>query len=131
MANKRKNALIALVAFILIIAALLGVYFITREKPNEGTKTVSVEIVYDDTDKTVSLSTDAEYLGDALIEENLIEGENSAYGLFVTAADGRTADDSAQEWWCITKGGEYVDTGIDATVISDGDKYELTLKTGW
>lgn len=131
MANKRKNTVISLVVFVLVIAALLGVYLITREKPNENVKTVSVEIVYDDTDKTVSLSTDAEYLGEALIENGLIEGEENAYGLFVTAADGRTADSDKQEWWGLTKDGEFVDTGVYMTVINDGDKYELTLQIGW
>lgn len=45
--------------------------------------------------------------------------------------DGYTADESAQEWWCLTKGGQSVNTGVDSTPIADGDAFELTLTTGW
>jgi len=44
---------------------------------------------------------------------------------------GRKADESKQEWWCITKGGESVSTGVDLINISDKDKYELTLMEGY
>ena len=43
--------------------------------------------------------------------------------------DGETAQDSLRQWWCITKGGEKVDTGVDATPIADGDHFELTMST--
>ena len=43
--------------------------------------------------------------------------------------DGVEADDSKSQWWCITKDGEQVNTGVDATPIEDGDHYELTLST--
>ena len=49
----------------------------------------------------------------------------------ILTVDSETADDAAQQWWCITKGGEMVNTAIDATPIYDGDKFELTLKEGY
>ena len=45
--------------------------------------------------------------------------------------DGETADESIQQWWCITKGGEMLMTGVDDTMIADGEAYEFTLTTGW
>ena len=129
--KKKKNGLLWLIALIIVIAALLCVYFLTREKPNENLKNITVEIIYDDVDKTVPIKTEAEYLSGAMEEKGLIEGEESAYGLFITAVDGRVADDSIQEWWCITKGGTMLDTGADTTVIADGETYEFTLTTGW
>ncbi len=65
------------------------------------------------------------------MDEALVEGENGAYGLFITSVDGETADDSNQEWWCITKEGGQVNTSADQTPIADGDKYELTLMIGY
>ena len=43
------------------------------------------------------------------------------------AVDGETAQDSLNQWWCVTKGGERVNTGADLTPIADGDRFELTL----
>ena len=131
MTNKKKIAIVSIIAFILIIAALLGIYFATREQPSEGDKTITVDIIYDDVIKTVELNTDAENLGDAMMAEGLMEGSEGPYGIYVTAVDGRVADESIQEWWNITKDGEYVDTGVDLTIITDGDNYEFTLQTGW
>ena len=74
---------------------------------------------------------DEEYLGPALQSEGLIDGTQSEFGLYITTVDGYTADESAQEWWCLTKGGQSVNTGVDSTPIADGDAFELTLTTGW
>ena len=59
------------------------------------------------------------------------EGTESAYGLFITTVDGETADDSLQQWWCITRSGEMLSTGADQTPIADGEQYELTLTEGY
>ena len=31
----------------------------------------------------------------------------------------------------VTKGGEMLMTGVDDTMIADGESYEITLTTGW
>ena len=48
--------------------------------------------------------------------------------MFITEVDGETAEDSSQQWWCITKGGSTVNTSADQTPIEDNDAFELTLK---
>lgn len=80
---------------------------------------------------TKTISTDAEFLRGALEQENLIAGDESQYGLFVKTVNGITADDANQEWWCFTKGGETLFTGVDTTPIADGDKFEITLTVGY
>ncbi len=98
----------------------------------EALKTVTVEVVSaDQSKKSFKIETDEEYLRGALEQEKLVEGTESEYGLFVKTVNGYTADDSKQEWWCITKGGQTVETGVDTTPISDGDKFELTLTVGY
>ena len=40
-------------------------------------------------------------------------------------------DDANQEWWCFTKGGESVNTGVDSTPVADGDAFEITFTVGY
>ena len=51
--------------------------------------------------------------------------------MFIKTVNGYTVDDDKQEWWCITKSSEAVFEGIENIKINDGDKYEITLKTGY
>jgi hypothetical protein len=99
---------------------------------NEGPITVSFDVIVDgQTQKTHVAETEADNLGDFLRESGIVEGENSEYGLYITTVDGVTADESNEEWWCVTKKGESVQTGVDSTPIADGDKFELTLMNGF
>ena len=130
--RQTKKILFGIVALLLVIGALCFVYTRFAAKPVEGSKTITVAVVHGDgSQKGFELSTDAEYLRQALEEENLIAGEESQYGLFLQTVDGETADESLQQWWCITKDGESLNTGVDTTPVFDGDAFELTLKTGW
>ncbi len=131
MQKKNRTLVIGAVVLAVLVAAMALVYVFTRPATDKGDKTLSIQIVYDRVDKTVEIHTDAEYLGEALEQENLIQGEQGQYGIYIKAVDGRQADGSQQEWWCITKGGEIVMTGADETPIADGDTYELTLKKGY
>jgi hypothetical protein len=113
-----------------IITAMLVTYYSHKPTAQKGSKEVIIEVVVpDEKSQEFSMYTDAQYLGEALTEVNFIKGETSEYGLFITEVKGRVADSSKKEWWCITKDGADVYTGVDQTPIADGDHYELTLKT--
>lgn len=128
----RKKALLGIGALVCAAAVLLAVYLAFRPQAQQGEKTITVEVIVgDETTATHTIVTEEEYLRGALDQENMVSGEEGPYGLFLTTVDGVTADDTKQEWWCVTKGGAQVDTAVDATPIADGDRYELTLKTGW
>ena len=119
----------ALVAACLLAAVL---YIQTRPETTAGAKTIDVVVVHGDgTQASFQYQTDAQYLGDVLTENGLVEGSESSYGLFITTVDGETADDSLQQWWCITREGEMLSTGADQTPIADGEQYELTLTEGY
>ena len=127
----RKKLLIGCGA--LVVACLLAavLYIQTQPGTTEGAKAIDVVVVHGDgTEATFQYQTDAEYLGDVLTENGLVEGTESSYGLFITTVDGETADDSLQQWWCITREGEMLSTGADQTPIADGERYELTLTKG-
>lgn len=129
--SKKKKILAAIVLLVLIAAAVTA-YIALRPSAVEGDKTIAVQVVHGDgSTEDFSVSTDAEYLRGALEQEGLVSGTESEYGLFVTTVDGETADDAAQEWWCFTKGGESLTTGVDTTPIADGERYEITLTVGW
>jgi len=126
---KNKKLIIGLaIGLIALIAVFAGVYFMTRPETQEGAKNISVMVVYKDkSDKDFKINTDAEYLSDALLEEGLVtEEEHNGTGMY-TVIDGQKADYNVdQSWWCVTKGGEMTNAGMDELAISDGDKYEIT-----
>ena len=114
-----------------LIAAMALCTGCAGETTQSGEKTITVEVVLPDETVTHTITTDAEYLRGALEEKSLIAGDESEYGLFVKTVAGVTADDGNQEWWCFTKGGETLFTGVDTTPITDGDKFEITLTVGY
>ena len=128
----RKGTLIAAVVVVLLAAALLTGYFLLRPGTQAGEKGLTIQVVHGDgSGRAFSLETGEEYLGPALTEAGLVRGSQGEYGLFLETVDGETADQTAQQWWCVTKGGEQVMTGVDTTPIADGEQYELTLMVGW
>ncbi len=130
--KKNKQIILAVAALFVAAAALFGVYRFTRGNTVEGAKTITIDVIHKDaSSKTFEYHTDREYLGEVLADEALASGEEGPYGLFITTVDGETADDAAQEWWCITKNQEMLNTSADQTPITDGDNYELTLTVGY
>lgn len=129
--KKKTKVLVAVLALVAAVAVLTGVYLALRPATQQGGKAVAVTVVAGEHTATHQLQTDAEYLGQALLDAGLVEGEDGPYGLYITAADGVRADDAKQQWWCLTKGSAPVSTGVDATPIADGDQFELTLTTGY
>ena len=98
----------------------------TDTELGEGSKTVYVEVVVEDNSVTFTIHTDRTILGDALVDHNLVEGEQGAYGLYVKKVNGITADyDVDHSYWGFYKNGEYLLTGVDTTEFTDGDHYEL------
>lgn len=134
MENKKpmnKKLLAGVLALVLVVAALIGVYFTTRPATSAADKTITATVVANGEEEAFTIHTDEEYLRGALESIDLIAGEESEYGLFVTTVNGITADDANQEWWCFTKGGESLNTGVDSTPIADGDAFEITLTVGY
>ena len=101
-----------------------------KAEADEVTITVSVTHA-DGSEKEFVITTAALNLREALEQENLVQGDESEYGLFVTTVDGEGTDSDKQEWWCFTKGGEMMMTGVDDTLIADGDHYEIVFTVGW
>lgn len=130
--KKQKSTLIALIALVVVIAVAGLCYLKFKPGTTEGSKEITVKVsALDQGEETFTYQTDAEYLGEVLTDKKLIEGEKGQYGMFITAANNVKADESKQQWWCITKSGERVNTSVDQTPIQDGEQYELTLTEGY
>ena len=125
-----KKTVMAVAALALAAALMLGLWYFTRPQSQAGEKTIVVQVVHgDQSTKDFTCQTDAETLGEVLVEEKLAQGEEGPTGLFVTVVDGEEAQDSLRQWWCVTKGGEMLNTGVSSTPIADGDHFELTMST--
>ena len=121
-----KKAWLPAAALVVVALLLLGLWYVNRPQEQAGDKTITVEVVHaDESSREFTYQTSEEFLGPVLIEEGLVQGEESTYGLFITTVDGETAE--GNQWWCITQDGQMVETGADTTPIADGDHFELTM----
>lgn len=92
----------------------------------EGETTIDVVVEAGEKSIVVTINTDAKNLEDAITGVDLVQGDQSEYGLFIKVVNGITADyDVDQSYWSINKNGEYMMSGAKDTEIADGDKYEL------
>ena len=79
--------------------------------------------------KDYEIHTDKTIVGEALLELNLIEGDAGEFGLYVKTVDGITVDyDTDGKYWAFYINGEYAMTGVDATVITEGESYSFKVE---
>lgn len=82
--------------------------------------------VTDDSGKETAFTihTDKKTVGEALVELNLIAGDESEYGLYVKTVNGVTLDyDKDGKYWAFYVNGEYAQKGVDSTDITAGAEY--------
>ena len=91
-----------------------------------GNKTITVEVKVEDQSVVFTIHTDKDTVGAALIEHDLIAGDEGAYGLYIKVVNGITADhDIDQSYWAFYIDGEMAMTGVDGTDITEGTAYQL------
>jgi hypothetical protein len=96
-----------------------------------GSTTITVEVRAGEKSIDITIKTNKTILADALLENNLVEGENGAYGLYIKAVNGIKADyDTDHAYWALYKNGAYATSGADTTTIADGEHYELVYTKG-
>jgi hypothetical protein len=92
----------------------------------KGEKTVEVEVKVEEQSVTFTIHTDAETLGAALLEHELIAGEDGQYGIYVKTVNGILADyDINKSYWGFYQNGEYLMSGVDTTAIVGGEHFEI------
>ncbi len=133
MNRKRKLGPLAGVALFFALGVVLAfIWQATRPDASEGEKHIVVEVVHKNGEEAeFSYDTDEEYLGTVLVNEGLISGSESAYGLYVETVDGETADYNADgSWWKLSCNGEDSQLGVDSVPVNDGDRYTWTYTIG-
>ena len=138
--NTIKNKLALMLVIVMMISLASCDYFIRKDLPEiwqnatyvqdtelgEGSKTLVVKVEVEENSVTFTIHTDAETVGEALLNLGLIAGEESQYGLYIKQVNGMTADyDIDQTYWAFYINGEYAMTGADTTPISEGEVYSL------
>ena len=143
-----KNAIITKLSIVLVIFMMLSLiscdlfkqttttsFVATEENPlpeiwdtaiytedielGEGSKTFTFKVDAEGYAVTFTIHTNEETVGAALLTLNLIEGEDSQYGLYVKTVNGILADyDVDGTYWAFYENGEYAMTGVDTTSIT-------------
>ena len=130
--KKNKKIIIAAIILVVLIAAMAVIYVSTRPATAEGEKSFTVEVIHGDgSEKTFTYQTDAEYLGEVLLDEGLIQGEVNQFGLYIITVDGEDAiyeEDGA--YWALYEGEDYAQQGIDETPVLDGSEFSLVYTVG-
>ena len=134
MKNQTK-IIISVVAVLAVIAILAGVYFALAPKAQQGSKSVTVEVVDDKgTSKSYETKTDAEFLSQVMDElvkagDFSYEGTNGDYGLYINTINGVTADyDTDGAYWSIYVNDEYGMYGADSQPVADGDAFKFVYE---
>ena len=129
---KNKKLMLSLIALVMVVAVMAGVYFATRPETAEGSKTITVSVVHSDGSvKEFTYHTDERFLGPVITENGLVEGSVGEFGLVIESVDGEKASwEENQSYWALYIGEEYATTGADTTTIHDGDAFSLVYTIG-
>lgn len=126
-ANAKK--IIGVAAVVILVAALAVMFILFREKPVEGSKNITIEVINSLSEsKLYELSTDAEYLRQAIEETDglTLEGEETEFGLNVSKVNGERADYTLDgAYWGFYVNGEYCNYGVDTQPVNDGDAFKI------
>lgn len=150
MKQKNKKITSMLLCMMLVVAMAFGTTACNEKRNNETQKSTEAEqntqaeikvlgegekefafaVVDKDGNETqFEIHTDKETVGEALLEQNLIVGEDGEYGLYVKTVNGITADyDVNQTYWAFYINDEYAQTGVDSTKITAGDSYSFKVE---
>lgn len=131
--KSNKKVLIAVIALAAVMVIFGAVYFAFREKPVEGSKSITIEVVNKAGESTVyEVHTDAEYLRQAMEEaEGLtFTGSEGEFGMMVESVNEETADYAADgAYWAFFVNDEYCNYSIDQQPVADGDAFRIAYTT--
>lgn len=131
MSKQKKTTLIVVAVVVVLVLAALVCWASFRPQALEGAKDITVNVYHTDAEEatTFEIKTTAQYLAEALEPYDLLEGEESEYGLFVKTVDGEYADDTEGTYWMYNVNGTMAEYGVDSQPIADGDVYSFYTMT--
>ena len=127
----KKKVLLGSGIFVALVIAMLLFWTNFREKPVEGSKAITIEVVNSkEESKLYELKTDAEFLEEAMKEAKedglTFEAEEGQYGLMVTSVNGeRAVYEKDNAYWSFEVNGEYCNYGISEQPVEDQDAFKI------
>lgn len=125
---KKKQLFLIAVSAVLLVGLMVGAVFLWKGSsadPEKGSKAITFEVVQKDgTSKEHEITTDAEYLADALVEEGLVDYAKDGMYTVIDGIEASWEDDKA--FWWFTIDGEDSGVGLNDLAITDGGHYEAT-----
>lgn len=98
----------------------------------EGAHSFTLEIVDGEGNTiTATVQSDEETVGEALKALDIVQGDESEFGMYIKTVNGITADyDVDQTYWAFYVDGDYAQVSADMTAITDGSVYRLAVEKG-
>ena len=136
MKNKsfKKNSILSLLVMLALLAAMALTFTSCAEQNQEPTEVSEVSFTVevtkaDGTTKSFAIKTGEKTVGDALIKEELISGEDGAYGWFITTIDGEYHKyEEDGKYWAFYINGAYAATGVSSTTPVEGAIYSFRVE---
>ena len=129
MKSNTKKVILGAGILVVLFAIVLTMFIVLREKPTDGEKSITIEVVNSAQQSTIyELDTDAQYLRQAMEEADglTFDGDEGEYGMMVMTVNGETADYNVdQSYWSFYVNGEYCNYGIDTQPVADGDAFKI------
>lgn len=119
-------------ALCMVLIAAMALSFAAcgqKEAPNTEGTTIHYTVITVDlegAETTYDITTNRKTVGEELIAQGIIEGEQGDYGMYIKTVGGLTLDwDKDAKYWAFYIGDEYATTGVDMTDAEDGATYIL------
>ena len=133
MKNVMNSKVVLSVLSLVLIVAMALTFSACGNDSNTNTGDAKVEksfvfkvIDLDGSEKSFDIKTDAKTVGEALVNEKLISGEQGDYGLMVDTVNGIKYDFTADgAYWAFYVNGEYAMSGVDTTEIDETAIYSF------
>lgn len=127
--KSNRKMIIGAAALVVLIAALLIIFNVFREKPVAGNKAIILEVLNQEGQTSeYQVQTDAEFLRQAMEEAKdfTFDGEEGDFGFTLYTINGETHNWNVDgSYWCVYVNGEYGMYGIDSQPVKDGDVYRF------
>ena len=131
MKNSTKILLVIL-CIALIAAAVLIAAGTSKQKEAVSAEAKAFDFIVVDgagNEESFHIISSRQKVGDALIDEGLIDGEEGPYGLYVKSVNGIVADyDTDGTYWAFYINGEMAMSGVDMTDIENGTAYSFKVE---
>ena len=135
----KSKVVLSILALVLIVAMALSFSACGKNDSNTNTTTTQASgetkkelsfvfkvVDLDGSEKSFDITTDAKTVGEALVAEKLISGEQGDYGLMVDTVNGIKYDYNADgAYWAFYVNGEYAMSGVDSTDIDETAVYSF------